>query len=201
MSRDKENENRKPVESITRDEAEKIVGERFARVFVKVKWFALGLGALVIFFVVTDLIGKAALLRMLHEEVFPSAPSGQAALAFQDTFELKASDDHSAFGSVFFYAEKGQPVKLYAQLNHRFTGSGPRRRVVVSIDGKQIGKPTLEFIGGFKNITLDLDWKTDPEKPDNFHSIVFSLDDSQDDTIKDQVIVTCIVMVYGQVKQ
>ena len=158
----------------------------------------LGFGLFVSLLVGTELVTKADLIRMLHSQLFPPDPSPALTLTFQDSFELADGDGRSASGDVSFYSEKGQHVELFAQITHRF--GVKKRRVVVAIDGTPFGSPVEHFGGGFRDISKQLASGKDLSADENYHSVSFSLDDSQVDALTDQVYITCLVYVSRDIE-
>jgi hypothetical protein len=165
----------------------------------RAKYFAAGLGTLIVLISAIGVFAGKDFFRALHNEAFPVVSPSHVAISYEGFLELTGSDPNSASRSVYFYSTENQRVEMYARLNHRFESSdAEKRKVVVAVDGNSITEdPVSSIEGGFRNITSHLKWGPDLSRQPNVHDLVFSLDDSQPPDSRAEVSVVVVILVYG----
>ncbi len=165
----------------------------------RAKYFAMGLGALVVLVSAVGVLAGKDFFRALHSRAFPPLAASHVAISYEGFLELTGSRPDSDSRSVSFYATERQRVSMYARLNHRFASrDSEKRRVVVAVDGNPITpRPTSSIEGGFHDITPYLTWKSDLSRQPDVHALVFSLDDSQTRDARAEVSVVVVILVHG----
>ena len=177
-----------------------LVDSRLAREYdkvkVRVKFFLFGLGALIVFVTGLGLLTELQLIRGLHDVAFPPMRKGQVAISYESVVNLQQQDPLKQYGTLTFYAEPGQEVKMYLKFIHQLTGALERRKVIVTIDGKPIDEgPIDDVTPDFNSITEYLK-ASSFVNAENVHSVSFALDDTQSPELTDMVTIHCIILVY-----
>jgi|SRR6185369_3275293 len=158
--------------------------------------FLFGLGGFVIA-LATNLLDIREVIQDLHSRAFPVRADAGMLTAYSNEAQLRASDPRTETWAMTFYAERGQKVLLHLDLNHRFTGDGPKRRVLVYMDNVRRDSLVDNAATGFHDITESLTWSAGLTREENIHAIRFELDDTQPVILTDEVSIACIVHVRG----
>ena len=171
---------------------------RIGSIQTKARYFLYGLGGFLTLLLIVGLLDQGDILRSLHDAAFPPVSASDVAISYEGFIELQWDDPRKQSHSVHFYAKPGQPVSIYLKANHRFAGNFEERKVLVTLDGNDIGAPATQFSGGFMNVTDVLQFKPDLQLGQDVHWINFALDDTQAEDLSDEVTIVCIVLVYGR---
>ena len=187
------------VRDVVRDEVKEVV-KRYRR---RGGIFLAGFASMLTILVGTDLFTKADIIRGTHRIAFPEPALERVAVSYESFLELrKTKDSRSATRSIAFYAEPQQRVKVYARVDHRFAGNQDLRRVLVTLDRRRItGEGRTELAGAFHDVTDRLEFSSDFSTQPNVHSLTFKLDDSQPDSLRDELSIVCVILVYGNTQQ
>ena len=172
------------------------IDARLAAYRERLKYFGYGLGALFLAVTSLELITDLEILRFVHDKAFPPTSADHVGISYESEIRLRGDDPRSQTGTITFYALPEQTVKLYLNLAHRFAGEGEKRKVVVSVDGREMGEPIEQWTAGMRDISKFVE-SSAVQNPDHIHQIQIALDASQAEDLTDEITVVCVVLVYG----
>lgn len=162
----------------------------------RLRYFFYGLGIFVVIVIGLGLFTELEIMRSFHDRAFPPIQTGQIGISYESVIRLQNDDPLQQVGTITFYAEPEQEVKLYLKFVHQFTGNLDRRKVIVMIDQNEIDEgPMVETTADFHSITSYLR-SSSFILAENVHTISFSLDDTQSPELTDEITIHCIILVY-----
>ena len=172
------------------------INAEFGKVKERARYFLYGLGALIAIVTALGLFTELQIMRYLHDNAFPPGRNDQVGISYESVIHLQNENPLQQVGTVTFYAEPNQEVKMYLRFVHQLTGPLGRRNVIVMIDNNEIDEgPMDETAPDFHPITKYL-WGSSFLRTKNVHSVSFSLDDTQSAELTDTITIHCIILVY-----
>jgi len=190
------------------------IKEYFSAYLRILKAFLLGLGIIFSVIILSGLITKQNLFVLLHDAMFGTKETEKpiikkikeaiingAAISYQRSFIL---EDITQVEKMLFYAEPGQEVKIFLDIEHH-GAKEERHLLMVELDEKSLYDNEKVIKKGFHTITDKIfpkDVKVASEG-DKIHTLKFYLKDFSEtgikiEDIKDKVSIDCIILVYGK---
>ena len=163
-------------------------------------------GIMLILFIPGWLISDTReIFRTIHNKAFPvelgQTDNEELITAYSSNIVLRESRDGEYLsGHITFYAEEGQRVEYYLNVNHPLVPSEDlQRSFVMRLDREELypGLAIKDHKGGFRKINVKSDPTPDLEK--DVHSLGFTLVKENDKRkLEDEVFITSIILVYGK---